>query len=92
MLEAQDTSGNPFYELLDVELEVSFALEAKGKGKTKFVVVELGGEATGTQVHKVRLSFKPLAFSDNEDSEATGGGGAGGGNAPSPGHFYEPHK
>jgi hypothetical protein len=41
--EAQDRSGDPFYELHEVELEVSFSLEMQGGGKAKLVVVELVG-------------------------------------------------
>ena len=40
LVEAQSTPKEAFYELHDVELEVSFALEAEGGGKAKLVVVE----------------------------------------------------
>jgi Trypsin-co-occurring domain 2 len=59
LIEAQDTSGDPFYTLQDVTLEVSFALEAKGGGKAKFVVLELGAETAASQLHRVTLKFTP---------------------------------
>ena len=40
--EAQDKSGDPFYQLEEVNLEISFVLEAKGDSKMNFYVVELG--------------------------------------------------
>ena len=33
LVDAQDKSGNPFYELERVELEVAFSLEVKGEGQ-----------------------------------------------------------
>jgi hypothetical protein len=57
----QSPDGDAFYELEGVELEVSFALESKADGKVKLVVVELGGEVTATQTHKVTLKLTPLA-------------------------------
>lgn len=60
LVDAQDTSGKPFYELESVELEVAFTLEVSGKGKANFVVFDLAGETSGTQLHKVKLNFKPI--------------------------------
>lgn len=49
-----------FYELTDVELEVSFALATTGKTKGKLVVIELGGGVTASQTHHIRLKLKPV--------------------------------
>jgi hypothetical protein len=95
LVEAQDTSGEPFYELHDVELEITFALEAKGKAGMNLYVVELGGEATASQTHKVTLKMKPIKGTPAENetgSKTTGRGGGGprygGGRLPN----YAPNK
>jgi len=59
LIDAQDSS-NPFYELHEVQLEVSFTLELEGGGKAKFVVVELGANTTASQLHRVTMKFIPL--------------------------------
>ena len=63
LVEAQ-TIEKPFYELTNVELEVNFVLEAKGKAGLKFFVIDVGGQATAQQTHKVVLHlggrFLPL--------------------------------
>lgn len=79
LVDAQDTTGDPFYELENVELEVSFALDIKGGAKWNLVVVELGTEANAAQLHKVTLSLKPLKKEvPSEPSDESKGGGGGG--------------
>ena len=75
LVEAQNNSDNPFYELNGVELEVAFTLEAKGSAKGKLVVVELGGETSSSQVHKVRLNLTPIKNYPIIGGEYGGGGG-----------------
>ena len=60
LVEAQTDSGTPFYELEEVTLEISFALEVTGKAKMNFYVVDVGGETKATQTHKVQLKLIPL--------------------------------
>ena len=60
LVEAQDQTGDPFYELTEVTLEVAFALEAVGKAGFDLYVIEFGGEAKAQQSHKVVLKLTPL--------------------------------
>jgi len=60
LIEAQDTSGDPFYELEEVRLEVSFVLDTSARAGGKLFVVELGGETKAQQTHKVSLTLRPL--------------------------------
>lgn len=60
LVSSQCSPEEAFYELTDVELEVSFALAVTGKAKGKLVVMELGGESSATQSHRVRLKLKPV--------------------------------
>jgi len=60
LIEAQDTSGDPFFELEEVHLEVSFVLDTSAKAGGKLLVVELGGETKAQQTHKVSLTLRPL--------------------------------
>jgi len=95
LVNAQDESKEPFYELEDVELEVAFALEAKGGAKGKLVVLELGGETKASQTHKVKLKLKPLKKDMNNNKSESSikkteqktkqlpAGGGGGGELPS---------
>lgn len=77
--EAQDKSGDPFYQLEEVNLEISFVLEAKGDSKMNFYVVELGGGATATQTHKVSLKLVPLNKDDVQYARINFGKISGGG-------------
>lgn len=52
--------AEPFFELGEVELEVSFALDISGKAGVKLYVAELGGETKGSQVHKVKIKLSPF--------------------------------
>jgi len=60
LIEAQDTTGAPFLELEEVQLEVCFVLDASAKAGGKLFVVEIGGEAKTQQTHKVSLTLRPL--------------------------------
>lgn len=61
---SQSKSEDAFFELTDVELEVSFAVATKGKAKGKLVVLEIGGETAALHTHLARLKFKPLGIKD----------------------------
>src|ERR1019366_6531955 len=63
----QNTSGDPFYELDNVQLEVTFSVEAGGGTSFKLIVAEIGGEAKASQTHKVVLTLKPLKKSEKAD-------------------------
>ncbi|EHA1127675.1 trypco2 family protein [Vibrio diabolicus] len=58
LMEASE-SDSPFFTMDEVELEVSFGLNAKGKAGGKFVVFELGAETNASQMHKVKLKLTP---------------------------------
>lgn len=91
LVEAQGASGDSFYELHDVELEITFALETKGKGGINLYVVELGGQAAASQTHKVTLKLKPIRKpEENGPGSATPGGGPRYGRGRLP--HYAPHK
>lgn len=82
LVQAQNESAEPFYELHEVILEVSFALEAIGKGKMNLYVVELGGETKASQTHKVTLKLKPFGepkISARENDQTSIGNKGGGG-------------
>ena len=53
-------NDDPFFVLGDVELEVTFGLDATAKAGMKLVVFDLGGETTATQTHKVKLTLSPF--------------------------------
>lgn len=89
LMEAETKSDKPFYELKEVNLEVSFALEASGEGAVKLYVVEAGGHATASQTHKVILKLTPLKKSQSGSSS---GGGSGGGFLRDKGVYYAPRK
>lgn len=66
LIDASKTES-PFFLMEEVELEVSFGLNAKGKAGGKFVVFELGAEADASQMHKVKLKLTPYK-NQEEDS------------------------
>lgn len=53
-------NDNHFFHLDNVELEITFGLDASAKAGAKLFVVEFGGEAKASQVHKVKLTLTPL--------------------------------
>ncbi|ETD36996.1 hypothetical protein U724_15815 [Pseudomonas chlororaphis subsp. aurantiaca PB-St2] len=59
-LRAAVDNDDPFFEMGEVELEVTFALDISGKTGVKLVVAELGGETKATQTHKVKLKLHPF--------------------------------
>lgn len=59
-LRAAVDNDDPFFEMGDVELEVTFALDISGKAGIKLIVAELGGETKATQTHKIRLKLHPF--------------------------------
>ncbi|EIO4061422.1 hypothetical protein AB8J12_004425 [Vibrio vulnificus] len=67
LMEASE-SDSPFFTMDEVELEVSFGLNAKGKAGGKFVVFELGAETNASQMHKVKLKLTP--YKNQEIKEA----------------------
>ena len=67
LVAAQNTSGDPFYELENVQLEVTFSVEAGGGTSFKLIVAEIGGQAKASQTHKVVLTLKPLKKSEKAD-------------------------
>ena len=91
LLEAQRPTGEPFYTLTEVKLEVSFVLNSSAKAGLDLYVVDLSGEAKAEQTHKVTLSLVPIgalidstptklqaSHSDVPSSGVAGGGGGGG--------------
>ena len=49
-----------FFELKEVLIEVSFALDASAEGSGKFVVVDLKGTTKSTQTHRVSIKLDPI--------------------------------
>jgi hypothetical protein len=49
-----------FFILNDIELEVSFSLQSEAGGSFKLFVAEVGGKATASQTHKVKLNLTPI--------------------------------
>ena len=67
-LKASINDKDPFFELGDVELEVSFALDAEAKAGAKLFVVDVGGSTKATQTHKVKLTLTPFVEFDSKPS------------------------
>lgn len=61
LVEAQDDSDQAFYELHEVQLEASFAVDVSAKAGVKLVVLGVGGESKAQQTHKVTLTLTPIA-------------------------------
>ena len=70
LVAAQDRSGDPFLELHEVRLEVSFVLDTTAKAGGKLFVVEVGGETSAQQTHRVSLTLQPLLQPEPETSRA----------------------
>ncbi|WP_425265026.1 trypco2 family protein [Vibrio parahaemolyticus] len=49
-----------FFLMEEVELEVSFMLDAKAHGSAKLVVLDVGGNVQASQVHRVKLKLTPI--------------------------------
>ena len=52
--------NDPFFIMGDVELEVSFGLDAEAKAGAKLFVLDVGGSTKATQTHKVKLTLSPF--------------------------------
>ncbi|WP_095185693.1 trypco2 family protein [Pseudomonas sp. Irchel 3H9] len=52
--------ANPFFDIGEVELEVSFTLEGSGKAGFKFVVVNADVSTKAAQTHKVKVKLTPF--------------------------------
>jgi hypothetical protein len=63
-LRAAVDKEDPFFEMGDVELEVTFALDATAKAGAKLFVVDIGGETKATQTHKVKVMLHPFIEDD----------------------------
>ena len=50
----------PFFLMDEVELEVSFTLDAKAQGSAKLVVLDVGGDVKASQAHRVKLKLTPI--------------------------------
>lgn len=66
-LRAAVDKEDPFFEMGDVELEVTFSLDATAKAGAKLFVVDIGGETKATQTHKVKIKLHP--FIDDDTSQ-----------------------
>ena len=58
-------NDDPFFIMGDVELEVSFSLDAEAKAGAKLVVFDIGGSTKATQTHKVKLTLSPFVESES---------------------------
>jgi len=60
-----------FFIINDIELEVSFSLQSEAGGSFKLFVAEVGGKATASQTHKVKLNLTPIGtpISNSNSSE-----------------------
>ncbi|RON62813.1 hypothetical protein BK669_15300 [Pseudomonas fluorescens] len=56
--------ASPFFDIGEVELEVSFTLDIKAKGGVKFVVVNAGASTKASETHKVKLKLTPFLVTD----------------------------
>jgi len=76
LVQSQNKTGDPFFQLDAVELEVTFTVEATGDAKVK-CFIELGGKASASQTHKVTLKLTPFVITktdhiDTDDSTLGG--------------------
>ena len=53
-------NDDSFFIMRDVELEVSFALDAEARAGAKLFVLDIGGSTKATQIHKVKLTLSPF--------------------------------
>lgn len=71
-LKAASKSKDPFFIVGDVELEVSFSLQAAAGGKVKFLVVDAGGDVEAHQTHKVKLTLTPFEKGKDKKRKISG--------------------
>ncbi len=55
----QSQKENAFFNLKEVNLEITFILDASADTKGNLFVVEAGGEMNASQTHKVTLKLDP---------------------------------
>lgn len=60
-----------FFELKEVNIEVSFTLDTSVKGSGKFVVVNVDGTTKASQVHKVSIKLDPIKHSIKKEIETS---------------------
>lgn len=70
-LRAAVDEDDPFFEMGDVELEVTFALDASAKAGAKLFIVDIGGETKATQSHKITVKLHPFLESDSSQQITT---------------------
>lgn len=56
---------DPFFLMGEVELEVSFTLNANAQGSAKLIVVDVEGGFQASQIHKVKLKLTPFIKRNN---------------------------
>lgn len=66
---------DPFFIMGDVELEVSFELEAQAGTKFNIYVLDINAGAKGKQVHTVKMKLTPFVRK-KDPQPGPGGGGA----------------
>lgn len=69
IVSAIDTKS-PFFYMDEVELEVSFFLDAEATAGANILVVDIGGKTKASQCHKVRIKLTP--FVNEEEIVPTG--------------------
>ncbi|UVL01382.1 trypco2 family protein [Pseudomonas sp. B21-048] len=70
-LRAAVDTEDPFFEMGEVELEITFALDASAKAGLKLVVADFGGETKATQPHKVKVKLHPFVEVEEVVSKVT---------------------
>lgn len=73
--EAQEASKEPMFQLSEVNLEVSFGVDASAKAEGKLMfIVDLSGEINASQLHKVSLKLTPLEIEQPPNGSSDSGG------------------
>jgi hypothetical protein len=60
LIEAEQNPGIPYFHLQEVNLEVSFVVDATAKGGLKIFVLEAGAETSTQLAHKVSIKLTPI--------------------------------
>ncbi|CRM12579.1 hypothetical protein [Pseudomonas sp. 24 E 13] len=60
-------NDTPFFEMGEVQLEVSFSLDASAKAGAKLLVLDIGGSTKATQTHKVTIKLHPFVYADADE-------------------------
>ena len=64
-LQSAINKEDPFFYMGEVELEISFALNAEASAGAKFVVIDVGGKTKATQSHKVKIKLIPCTMGES---------------------------